>query len=225
MKIGAIILCANAEDDDLLAHTGHGTGAHWHFRAVWTSPLPPVPRATTNKSLSPVCAHPSFAVLGWGASWACHPPRPKSCSSLSFFHVRLLRPPFERTYLYERHLVVNRPTSWFERPAQTDRPQGGSGRRPRKTADRRGGPVGRSADRGGGRLALEVSSCGSHRTAHTLAAVNKLVSRNTRDTSALSPRLIAPRPERLRSREAQGWVGTQARQFPRPRRADEPGVR
>ena len=29
--------------------------------------------------------------------------------------------------LYERHLVVNRPTSWFERPAQTDRPQGGSG--------------------------------------------------------------------------------------------------
>ena len=30
--------------------------------------------------------------------------------------------------------------------------QGGSGRRPRRTADRRGGPVvGRSADRGGGR--------------------------------------------------------------------------
>ena len=52
---------------------------------------------------------------------------------------------------YERHIVVNRPTSRFERPAQTDRPQGGSGRRPRRTADRRGGPVGRSADRGGGR--------------------------------------------------------------------------
>ena len=82
--------------------------------------------------------------------------------------------------------VVNRPSSRFERPAQTDRPQGGSGRRPRKTADRRGGPVGRSADRGGGRLALEVGSC-VWVTPHTLAAVNKLVSRNTGDTSALSP--------------------------------------
>ena len=29
---------------------------------------------------------------------------------------------------YERPLVANRPTSRFERPAQTDRPQGGSGR-------------------------------------------------------------------------------------------------
>jgi len=68
LKIGAIILFANAEDDDLLAHTGHGTGAHWHFRAVWTSRP---------------CAPPSFAVLGWGARGKLGLPPPSA--ELLFF--------------------------------------------------------------------------------------------------------------------------------------------
>ena len=97
---------------------------------------------------------------------------------------------------------MNRPTSWFDRPAQTDRPQGGSGRRPRKTADRRGGPVGRSADQGGGRLALEV---GSWVTPHTLAAaVNKLVSRKRKNPLVARTRRSGCA---LVSREAQGRVG------------------
>ena len=85
---------------------------------------------------------------------------------------------FSQTLLYERHLVVNRPTSRFERPAQTDRPQGGSGRRPRKTANRRGvRSVGAQPTEGGPGSEGGIGRVGSRVTPHMLAAaVNKLVS-------------------------------------------------
>jgi len=89
----------------------------------------------------------------------------------------------------------------YERPAQTDRPQEESGRRPRKTADRRGGPVGRSERRprgGGSVLALEVGSCHGVTpvTAHARRSC-ELVTRNSLLRGTLLGLLLA--------KQERGW--------------------
>ena len=72
---------------------------------------------------------------------------------------------------------MNRPSSRFERPAQTDRPQGGSGRRPRRTAppaEHAAYVAPDEADTAGGnghghgdRAQPAAASLGSHPIAHT----------------------------------------------------------